>query len=57
MVPQRLRAGLGAFNRVADTPLALRVGHAESTRGQGLEQSLQEAECAVQRLGQGEAGA
>ncbi|MFZ6049235.1 GGDEF domain-containing protein [Pseudomonas sp. CR3202] len=56
-VLQRLRAGLGAFNRAADRRLALRVGHAESTRGQGLEQLLQEAENALQRLGPGKADA
>ncbi|WP_028626304.1 diguanylate cyclase domain-containing protein [Metapseudomonas resinovorans] len=48
-VLQRLRAGLGAFNRAAEQSLTLRIGHAESTRGQDLEQLLLEADNALHR--------
>ncbi|WP_271411153.1 GGDEF domain-containing protein [Pseudomonas sp. Q1-7] len=55
-VLQRLRAGLGAFNRATNQNLDLRIGHAESTRGQGLEQLLYEADNALQRSGPGWGG-
>lgn len=43
-VVQRLRAGLGAFNRATGKSLSLRVGFAESGQGQDLEQLLMAAD-------------
>ncbi|NWL80553.1 diguanylate cyclase [Pseudomonas taiwanensis] len=55
-VLQRLRAGLGAFNRATEQSLTLRIGHAESARGQDLEQLLFEADNALHRSGPGWSG-
>ncbi len=55
-VLQRLRAGLGAFNRATEQSLTLRIGHAESSRGQDLEQLLFEADNALHRSGPGWSG-